>query len=315
MKYLFLIWSIFLLSGGYSETQKKDTKVDYKQILHDLSGHWVGRGYTLIAVPSFTNTDFGFDLKLFHTHETLIFSSIREQIRNAGNTSHSTIFLSALTYLQQITDLTTNEELHIEPGIWFYQPATKNIPEQLWRAGNIPHGNSFLAGSIEVKESSKGPEFEDVISLPFPQGKEEEFFSGDEYTAVYEFPTLPASMISKYSFDEPERNVVVHPAEFLKEDIANQNIYSTKTISISSIDPTSLGGVLNIPFLGVEANAAQVEATFYIEKVKEGEFTFWQLQYIQEIYLDFPVLGSTDQITWPHISVATLRKQAGEYVS
>jgi len=63
----------------------------------------------------------------------------------------------------------------------------------------------------------------------------------------------------------------------------------------------------------VEAAANQMEATFYIEKVQEGNSIFWQLQYIQNVIIDFPVLGSP-MISWPHISVATLRKLAGEYL-
>jgi len=307
MQYLFLIWCIFLLSGGYS---KKTDKVDFQQILHDLSGHWVGTGFTLIAVPSFTDLNNGFDLKLFHTHETLLFSGVRERIRNAGAAEE--IFLSSITYLQQITDITTNEELHIEPGIWFHEPS--DIPH-LFRAGNIPHGNSFIAGSVVVKQEKTGPVFENITSTPFPQGFEEQKFSGDNYTAPYENPTLPFTMRSKYS-REGEHNVVLFPAEYLKKDIEGQNILDTKTIEISSIETPGLGGVLNIPFLAVEANTAQVEATFYIEKVKDPNgSTFYQLQYIQEVYLDFPVLGLPDVITWPHVSVATLRKQAGEYIN
>jgi len=88
-------------------------------------------------------------------------------------------------------------------------------------------------------------------------------------------------------------------------------VLSTKTIKIS----TSLaqGGVLNIPFLKEEASAAKMEATFYIEKVQEGSAIFWQLQYIQTVIIDFPV-GGSGIISWPHISVATLRKLAGEYL-
>jgi hypothetical protein len=309
MQYLFLIWCISLLASGDS---KKTDNIDYQQILHDLSGHWVGTGFTLIAVPSFTNLDLGFDLKLFHTHETLLFSGVREKIRNAG--ADEEVFLSSITYLQQITDITTNEELHIEPGIWFHQPASSSDSQPLlWRAGNIPHGNSFLAGSVSVKYQPKGgPVFENVTSFPFPQGFEDQIIFGGAYTAAYENPKLPATMLSKYAAG----NVVVFPAQFLKTDIANQNICSTTTIEISSIEKgPGLGGVLNIPFLTVEANAAQVEATFYIEKVKNKDgTTFYQLQYLQEVYLDFPVLNNSQIITWPHISVATLRKQAGEYL-
>jgi len=303
MKYLFLIWCIFLLTGGYSK------KSVLQPLLHDLSGDWAGTGFTVIAVPSFTDTNNGFDVKLFHTHETLTFSSIHEKIRNAG--AESEIFLSALTYLQRITDLNTKDEVHIEPGMWFHQPANSDYDEILWRAGNIPHGNSFLVGSVEFKETKKAPVFEDVNSLPFDQGHPDNRPSGSNYTAGYENPKLPVSMVGKYP-GAGEHNVVLNPVEFLKQDLAGQTVLCTKMIKISS--NLTQGGVLNIPFLKEEATADQIEATFYIEKVQEGNLIFWQLQYVQTVIIDFPVFGVPPVISWPHISVATLRKLAGEYL-
>jgi len=302
MKYLFLIWCIFLLSGGYSK------KSILQPLLHDLSGDWAGTGFTVIGVPDFTNKDFGFEVKLFHTHETLTFSSVHERIRNAGDEFED--FLSAITYLQRITDINTKNEVHIEPGMWFFQPASADYSEILWRAGNIPHGNSFLAGSVEYKETRKAPEFENISAIPFFQGQPDTRTNGNNYTAPYDNPKLPISMVGIYP-GAGERNVVISPAEFLKQDLAQQTVLSTTSLKIS----TSLaqGGVLNIPFLKEEASTAQMEATFYIEKVQEGSSIFWQLQYIQAIIIDFPVLGSPI-VSWPHISVATLRKLAGEYL-
>jgi hypothetical protein len=303
MQYLFLIWCIFLLTGGYSK------KSVLQPLLHDLSGDWAGTGFTVIAVPSFTDTNNGFDVKLFHTHETLTFSPIHEKIRNAG--AESEIFLSALTYLQRITDINTKDEVHIEPGMWFHQPANSDYDEILWRAGNIPHGNSFLAGSVEFKETKKAPVFENVNSLPFDQGHPDNRPSGSNYTAGYENPKLPVSMVGKYP-GAGEHNVVLNPVEFLKQDLAGQTVLCTKMIKISA--NLTKGGVLNIPFLKDEATADQIEATFYIEKVQEGNLIFWQLQYVQTVIIDFPVFGVPPVISWPHISVATLRKLAGEYL-
>jgi len=302
MQYLFLIWCIFLLTGGYS---KKST---LQPLLHDLSGDWAGTGFTVIAVPSFTDTTNGFDLKLFHTHETLTFSPIHENIRNAA--ADSEIFLSALTYLQRITDFNTKVEVHIEPGMWFYQPPNHDFSEILWRAGNIPHGNSFLVGSVEYSETKKAPVFENISSIPFDQGHPENRPTGTNYTAGYENPKLPISMVGIYP-GAGEHNVVMSPVEFLKQDLAQQTVLSTKMLKISST--LSQGGILNIPFLKQEASADQIEATFYIEKVQEGDEIFYQLQYVQTVTIDFPVLGS-QIISWPHISVATLRKLAGEYL-
>ena len=63
------------------------------------------------------------------------------------------------------------------------------------------------------------------------------------------------------------------------------------------------GGIENIPFLAVNADAISMEAIFWIETVQlEGGGTLLQLQYTQTVILNF------DEINWPHISVATLLK-------
>jgi CMP-2-keto-3-deoxyoctulosonic acid synthetase len=60
-----------------------------------------------------------------------------------------------------------------------------------------------------------------------------------------------------------------------------------------------------MPFVVQNANAAQLDAIFWIEKVVNpigGDEPFIQLQYVQRVILDFL------NIHWPHISVATLVK-------
>ena len=91
------------------------------------------------------------------------------------------------------------------------------------------------------------------------------------------------------------------------------------TVIVQPID--GAGGIENILFLqggepvgpeGANANASLVYATFWIEKVSEGFFSFMQLQYAQMVILDFEVFDTPPDVHtnvgWPHISVATLRK-------
>jgi hypothetical protein len=68
------------------------------------------------------------------------------------------------------------------------------------------------------------------------------------------------------------------------------------------------------------AQTAVVYATFWIEKVtnKERGLSFMQLQYAQMVVLNFPILHLLRQtpsvyvnLGWPHITVATLRKDFG----
>jgi hypothetical protein len=69
------------------------------------------------------------------------------------------------------------------------------------------------------------------------------------------------------------------------------------------------GGTDNIAFLqggpaGPNAQAAQMTAIFWIEHVAASghEPAFLQLQYTQTVLLNF------NRLSWPHVSVATLRK-------
>jgi hypothetical protein len=69
------------------------------------------------------------------------------------------------------------------------------------------------------------------------------------------------------------------------------------------------GGVENMPFLVTNADAAMVFATFWIEKIRDEPGP--QLQYVQTVILNFPILGTNTNLSWPHVSVATLRKTFG----
>jgi len=83
--------------------------------------------------------------------------------------------------------------------------------------------------------------------------------------------------------------------------------------------PLSDGGVENLPFLFTNADVGTVYATFWIEKVIHPVFPpFMQLQYAQMVFLNFPILNPGSPappkpivLTWPHLSVATLRKAFG----
>jgi hypothetical protein len=72
------------------------------------------------------------------------------------------------------------------------------------------------------------------------------------------------------------------------------------------------GGIENIPFLQTNADAATMFATFWIEEIS-APTKFLQLQYVQTVFLNFPVLGgsSGSNLRWPHVSVATLQKTFG----
>jgi hypothetical protein len=150
--------------------------------------------------------------------------------------------------------------------------------------------------------------------LPFKGGE----VLGPPYTIPFQNPPLPQNFKLPY---------VLNPNLALQEAILGQNITDTVVLIVSTnatnlTTPTPAiphdpnpsgtvidiaapsGGITNIPFVVQNANATQMDAIFWIEKVLQPDgSTFMQLQYTQTVILNF--LG----INWPHVSVATLVKQ------
>ena len=121
--------------------------------LAELAGTWHGTGFNLVARPDFEDqTNLFLELNL--TSETTSFSPISSSIPNRGF-AQPDIELFGLTYLVQINDAITGGALHIEPGIWVFQPPTAAPPlsppegsQLITRMANIPHGNSLVASGL-----------------------------------------------------------------------------------------------------------------------------------------------------------------------
>jgi len=101
--------------------------------------------------------------------------------------------------------------------------------------------------------------------------------------------------------------MVDNPNTVLHAAIAGQHITSTITLHVSTTDnPVPGGGTANTAFLrggpqGPNAVAASVTATFWLETL-QGQTAPTQLQYSQTVLLNF------NGLSWPHVTVATLRK-------
>jgi hypothetical protein len=298
-------------------------------LLADLQGTWVGTGFNVISLPDFgsapPSTGPGtFRLLLNSTIETLQFTAVGGSVPNRGvvtaigaSTGQPDIALNGLSYLQRVSDLTTNEALHIEPGFWLSIPPTTVFPPQpaatIARLSTIPHGDSLTApgGGFGI---AGGPEIAAANTLPSKDG----VALGSPYIVPFQNPPLPQNFKLPY---------VQNPNLALQEAILGQNITNTVVLIVSTrstnlktpapaiaqdpnpggtvIDiPAPSGGISNIPFVVQNANATQLDAIFWIETVLQPDgSTFMQLQYTQTVILNF--LG----IDWPHVSVATLVKQ------
>lgn len=281
-----------------------------------LPGTWTGQGFNVIWRPSNDPRSDHF-LELNLTNETLEFTEIPGNIPNRGF-QQPDIMMKGVNYLQQITDQIMLNGLHFEPGMWVNIPATTNPqePPTVARLASIPHGTVMLAqGALETPSPQPGPpQFAQVDITPFQIGKP------DDPQAKVPFPN-ESTLTNPSDFRSPPQNIkgitqamVDNPNSVLQAAIAGQTILETVTLKISSLPkPVAGGGTANTAFLQAatpnvgNADAAQVDATFWIETVQgeNNEPNFLQLQYSQRVLLNFNTLS------WPHVSVATLRLSGG----
>jgi hypothetical protein len=284
--------------------------------LVNLPGTWVGSGFNLISLPDFdpnppSTGPKPFRLLLNSTREVLEFEAISGPIPNRGvevpgagatPAGQLDINIFGLRYLQRVTDIASNQAIHIEPGLWLHVPATSlpsNTSDTVIRQASIPHGTSLLAqgnaipGPIKVTKPP-GPIIEVASSTPVPVPPTPPL--APAYLAPFNNPPLPPGFKLDY---------VANPNQALT-DVLNEQIANGQTISSMDVLVVSsaAANIVNIPFLVKNADAVQFNTTFWVEIVdqKEGP-PFLQLQYTQTVVLNF--LG----INWPHISVATLIKQ------
>jgi hypothetical protein len=280
--------------------------------LAELPGTWKGQGFNTIWRPHQVglpgdpaNQDRILELNL--THETLQFTRIPGAIPNRGFLQPD-INLFGVTYLQQITDRLLKAGIHAEPGVWASVPATTDPSEKtsVVRMGSIPHGTTINAQGEAITVNG-GPKIADNNITPFVIGNP---------AKLIPFPETDLSKPSKFRLPQPpllaeiHQSMVDNPNSVLTDAIKNQKITKTTVLSISTAPAAPLvgGGTDNISFLvgtkdGQNADAAQMSAIFWIETVEDAnKHTFLQLQYTQTVLLNF------NGLSWPHVSVATLRK-------
>lgn len=275
--------------------------------LKELPGTWRGHGFNLIARPDFEGGNDIF-LELNPTDEELHFSSIGGPIPNRGSVQDD-IEIFGIHYLQQISDHTNEGAIHLEPGIWLNVPETTNPaePATVVRMASIPHGTAALIQGTSFDVAGP-PKIAAANTVPFPIGGAVpptgtmNPFPEYNLAAPNDFRTNPTPA-------DVTQAIVTDPNSRLVDDIAAQTITETTVLDISTVAgaaANAFGGAKDIPFLGPNADVAQVSAIFWIEKVQYAapreEHLFLQLQYTQTVLLNFAGLS------WPHVSVATLRK-------
>jgi hypothetical protein len=287
--------------------------------LAELPGKWVGKGFNQIWRPFHGASDRFLELNL--TEETLEFSENIGAIPNRG-LLQADIELAGIHYLQQVKDVLARVGIHVEPGFWVTVPLTTNPaePATVARMASIPHGTTVNAQGTATAGNG-GPIIHPVSIRPFPIGS-----TPPPNTAVAFPPFNEANLSIATPFRLPNpippsitQAMVNNPNSVLTAAIAGQTITHTTVLTINTKVPATPppptapnvgGGTDNIAFLrggpaGPNADSAQMTSTFWIERVAAGPHgpAFLQLQYTQTVMLNF------NRLSWPHVSVATLRKQ------
>jgi hypothetical protein len=274
--------------------------------LAGLAGTWAGRGFNVIWRPHPLKPS-GQDrfLELNATSEQLAFGPALKDIPNRGLLQPN-VSLAGLNYLQQISDANTGTNQHFEPGLWVTAPTTSDPkePRTVARLASIPHGTTILVQGT-AHTSAGAPAIPDVSIKPFTIGHPAQTFDFAEQTLA----TPTQFRTSGTGLTGITQRMVNNPNTVLRSAIASQHITATTTLHVSSRDATLPGGgTANIAFLtgakdGPNAVAARVSATFWLETL-QGDPHPRQLQYSQLVLLNF------NGLSWPHITVATLKKQS-----
>jgi hypothetical protein len=292
--------SVDLASVSFAE-------VDRLGPLAGLRGQWRGTGFNTIWRPLFdpAHPEQKHFLELNLTVEQIDFTDISGPIPNRG-LLQGDLMMAGLSYLQQVKDNQENG-LHVEPGVWLTVPPTVDplVPATVVRMGSIPHGTTILAQGLASSEA-RAPRFDVADITPFAIG---------DPTRKSPFPETDLSRPTPFRSDPAliagvTQAMVDDPNSMLGAALAGQDVIATTNLIITTgSSPVIGGGTANTAFLqgaptaGPNANAASATSIFWIEQVKAADgTTFLQLQYTQTVLLDF------NGLSWPHVSVATLRQ-------
>lgn len=272
--------------------------------LAQLVGTWTSpqspaQGWNVIAVPGPGGSGGTFILEVIPYMERLTFSPVVVAM-NRGRFSGGTEAvqnIAGLMYEQVITSVcetpfcaqrgfSSGTQIHAETGLFLYLQNGADQNANIARLATIPHGNAVLAlGSASTQNTNIGNDFiPDISAIPFPE-------PGFDYDQQYQQNTPPI-------FENFNK---INPNNFLQKTISSQSFTALTTINMSTAN--NGGGILNVPFVTQNTNATNMTASFWIETLSDGSL---QLQYSQNITLQFPPTGNAMMVSWPHITINTL---------
>lgn len=161
----------------------------------------------------------------------------------------------------------------------------------------MPHGDALLG--LGTSAIAKGaPEIPDISGLPVGVNQS----LSNPYLSPY-----------KHFHDNLFQGVFdpVHPNLLLREANKGVNIVETTTLAVDT--SVESAGILNIPFIVKQANATEMQFTFWIEETDKKDASgnpILRLQYSQLVFLDFFESRTGEGlIRWPHVSINTLERK------
>lgn len=288
-----------------------------------------GRGWNLIALP-FAGPDRDFRVLMNQYNEVLSFTKVDESVPNRGiikngDTQPADQRVAALDYEQTIaqisarditdSDLAGGPELpiHHEPGFFLHMKEQRIDGIDIARLATIPHGNS--ATSLGISKTFDGPPVIPSVD-GFPVGVV------DDIAAAVEAASDPAGYLFPYhQFTKEPFKGVLEGTQFPGFSVADANALLRAGMPPNVVRTTELhtdttlleGGIVNIPFIERQADAAEMQSTFWIMELDEEGLNGnpkLVMAYTQFIFLDFfPRRNDPTQlIRWPHISINMMEK-------
>ncbi|MEO1491724.1 MAG: heme-binding protein [Pseudomonadota bacterium] len=303
--------------------------------LKHLPGTWSnkpdleGRGWNIIALP-FADGRFNYRVLMNQYNEELKFSLVDKGVPNRGiklpdGSRQTDQFVVTLDYQQSIEQIAAADfpesgdagdpglPIHHEPGLFLHMLNEQTNDLDIARLATIPHGDSALALGRSEKVRELAPIPGPISALPIGVSDD---LDRNPYLEPY-----------KHFVDTPFKGVLSGAPDFpgfLPNDttallqLANQDLggFEVKRTTILDLDTTlEDAGVVNIPFIVKQANAASMKSTFWIQELRKGrgrdKVTKLRMQYVQVVMLDFfrPRRdGMPGPIRWPHISINTMEK-------
>ncbi len=299
--------------------------------LKQLPGTWKseGLGWNIIALP-FAHGTFKYRVLMNQYNETLKFTTIDERVPNRGvptdefpsdielpENEQSDQFVTTIDYEQSIRQVAAadfpesglaggkKKAIHHEPGLFLHMHNKETKGIDIARLATIPHGDSVLAlGKSEVINGAPKIPVANALPLRIPQDLNNPYL--EPYKKFIDSPFMgTVEGVPGFPGFNPEN------ANTLLE-LANKNENIKKTTVLHFDTSVETGGIVNIPFVVKQANAAEMTSTFWLQELDRHDINgdpVLRLQYTQTVMLDFFKAPNSDElIRWPHISINTLTK-------